>query len=132
MFDLFRSRNKDEVVSRLPVEWPHHVVILTHESFAKFIGMYPLSVVDFWAPWCGPCKTMFPRFRRLSRLYEGTVAFGRVNVKGEEKIAKQYNILGIPFFGFFRYGKKIGEVTGVKSVGDMKKFIDTYIARFER
>jgi thioredoxin-like negative regulator of GroEL len=88
-------------------------------------------VIGFWAPWCGPCWTMLPRLRRLETLYRGRVAFGRINVLLEEDISKKYKVMGIPYFGFFRYGKQVGYASGVKSVGDMKKLIDTYRSKYE-
>jgi len=130
MIGLFKSKKKNQETSIQPDEWPKHVESLNHSSFDEFINKYPLSVIDFWAPWCKPCKTMLPRLRRLERLYTGKVAFGRVDTQQEKNIAKKYNIMGIPHFGFFHHGKKIGSATGVKSVGDMKDIIDEYLAKY--
>ena len=66
--------------------------------------------------WCDPCKKMAPRLRRLSKIYKGKVSFGKLNIQNNENIVKQYNIMGIPYFVFFRYGKKIASMTGVKSI----------------
>jgi len=112
------------------IHWPDHVESLTSDSFHEFIGKYPLSMIDFWAPWCGPCKTMLPRLRRLERLYHGRIAIGRVNTQEETDIADQYHIMGIPYFVFFHYQKKIGSATGVKSIGQMKSLIDTYLSNY--
>jgi len=130
MIELFKSKKKNKEKPIQPDEWPKHVETLNHASFDQFINKYPLSVIDFWAPWCKPCKTMLPRLRRLERLYVGKVAFGRVDTQIEKDIAKKYNIMGIPHFGFFHHGKKIGSATGVKSVGDMKELIDTYLSKY--
>lgn len=113
-------------------DWPTHVESLDEKTFDGFIKSYPLSVVDFFAPWCGPCKTMLPRLRRLERIFQGKVAFGRLNTQQEKAIAQQYNIMGIPHFGFFSYGKKVGSVTGVKSVGDMKDSIESYLTKYSK
>jgi len=111
-------------------DWPSHVESLDKKTFDEFINKYPLTIIDFWAPWCKPCKTMLPRLRRLERLFQGKAAFARVNTEQEKEIAKKYSIRGIPHFGIFRYGEKIGSSTGVKSVGDMKDIINEYLSKY--
>ena len=105
-------------------EWPDHVITLEGNNFNKFIEKYPLSIVDFWAPWCAPCRAMAPRLRRLSKIYKGKVAFGKLDTQKNQDIAKQYKIMGIPHLIFFRNGKKVTSITGVKSVGNIKDTID--------
>ena len=105
-------------------EWPVDVVQLNDKIFALFIKKYPLSLVDFWAPWCGPCKTISPRVKRLSKLYKGQVAFGKLNVQEHKQIADQYNVMNIPYLVFFSYGKKIASLAGAKSMVDIKRKID--------
>ncbi len=110
-------------------EWPDYVSTLDEKNFSDFIQKYPLSVVDFWAPWCAPCRTMGPRLRRLSKIYKGKVAFGKLDTQSNEDIAKKYKIMGIPHLMFFRYGKKVSTVTGVRSVGDLKDIIDDLLKK---
>jgi thioredoxin 1 len=105
------------------IKWPEYVVNLDEKNFNNFIEKYPLSVVDFWATWCAPCKAMVPRFRRLSTIYKGKVAFGKLDTQKNQKIAKQYKIMGIPHFIIFRNGKKVTSINGVKSVGYISKVI---------
>jgi len=104
---------------------------LDGKNFSDFIQKYPLSVVDFWAPWCAPCKAMLPRLRRLSVIYKGKVAFGRLNTRENEAISKKYKIMGIPHFKFFSYGKKVASMTGVKSVGNIKGTINDLLKKSE-
>jgi len=112
-------------------EWPDYVVTLGKRNFDDFIQKYPLSMVDFWAPWCVPCRVIAPRIRRLSKIYKGKVAFGRLNTQKNEDIAKQYHIMGIPHLVFFSYGKKVTSITGVRSIGDFKDKIDDLSKRLE-
>jgi len=112
-------------------EWPDYVVTLEKRNFDDFIQKYPLSIVDFWAPWCAPCRVIAPRIRRLSKIYKGKVAFGRLNTQNNEDIAKQYHIMGIPHLVFFRYGKKVTSITGVRSIGDLKDTVDDLLKRLE-
>lgn len=106
------------------VEWPDYVVSLDKKKFERFIKKYALSIIDFWTPWCSSCKVMTPRLRRLSKIYQGKVAFGKVNIQENKDFVKKYKIMGVPNMIFFRYGKKINDITGVKSVGDIKKMIE--------
>ena len=108
-------------------DWPDYVVTLNEKNFDDFIQKYPVSVVDFWAPWCGPCRAMIPRLRRLSKIYKRKVVFGRLNTQANEEISKRYHIMGIPHLIFFCNGKKISSATGVKSVGSLKESIDTIL-----
>jgi thioredoxin 1 len=110
-------------------EWPDHTVILNDNNFNDFIGKYPLSVVDFWAPWCSPCRTMMPRLRRLSNIYKGKVAFGRLNTQNNKYVSNEYKIMSIPHLVFFSYGKKISDKSGVMSIGDFKDLIDDLLKK---
>lgn len=112
-------------------EWPDYVVTLDGNNFNEFIQKYPLSVVDFWAPWCAPCRVIAPRIRRLSKIHKGRVAFGRLNTQKNEDIAKQYHIFGIPHLVFFRYGKKVTSITGVRSISNLKDKIDDLLKKLE-
>jgi thioredoxin 1 len=112
-------------------DWPDHIITLNHRKFDKFIDKYQVSVVDFWAAWCGPCKTLAPRIRQLSKMYKGKVAFGKVNVDSERELAKRFHILGIPNLIFFSYSEKITNITGVRPLPDIQKKIDEILEKFE-
>jgi thioredoxin 1 len=133
MIKLFDKLTKKSESDRPPVkksDWPKHVEELSKETFDEFTDKYPLTIIDFWAPWCKPCKTMLPRLRRLERIYQGKVAFGRLNTEKEKEIAKKYNIRGLPHFGIFRYGEKIASATGAQSVGELKDVINKYLDKY--
>jgi len=110
-------------------EWPDHVLTLDSNNFNEFIQKYKLSTVDFWASWCAPCRAMAPRLRRLSKLYRGKVAFGKLDTQKNQDIAKQYKIISIPHLMFFRNGKKVNSITGVKSVGYIKNLIEDLLKK---
>ncbi len=134
-FGLFKRKQKVRGSNRRSLsanEWPDHVITLEGKNFNDFIEKYPLSMVDFWAPWCAPCKAMIPRVRRLSKIYNGKVAFGKLDTQKNQDIAKQYKIMGIPHLVFFRYGGKITSITGVKSIGDIKNVIENLLEKKDR
>ena len=133
-FSLFNNRRRDDdskQKAKSIIEWPDHIVTLDGNNFNMFIKNYPLSIVDFWAPWCVPCKTMSPRLRRLSKIYNGKVAIGKLDTQKNQNIAKQYKIMGIPHLIFFSYGKKVISFTGVKSIGIIKNMIDELLQKGE-
>ncbi len=68
--------------------------------------------VDFWAPWCGPCKQMAPVFEELAKSYAGFMKFCKVNTDEEQALAMRYQIHGIPTLIFFWQGKELDRVTG--------------------
>jgi thioredoxin 1 len=128
LLDILGLREKKEF---LPLEeWPVEVVQLNDNIFTLFIKKYPLSLVDFWAPWCGPCKTISSRVKRLSKIYTGQVAFGKLNVQQHKKIADEYHVTNIPYLVFFSYGKKIASIVGAKSMVDIKRKIDSLQKKF--
>ncbi|MBS3749788.1 MAG: thioredoxin, partial [Candidatus Thermoplasmatota archaeon] len=96
LFDKLTKKSEPDRPHLKKSDWPKHVEELNKETFDEFTNKYPLTIIDFWAPWCKPCKTMLPRLRRLERIYQGKVAFGRLNTQKEKEIAKKYNIRGIP------------------------------------
>ena len=113
------------------IDFPDHVITLEGKTFIEFIEKYPLSMVDFWAPWCAPCKSMAPRLRRLSKIFKGKVAFGKLDTQKNQDIAKKYKIQSIPHLIIFNNGKKILNITGLRSVGQLKKIIDDILQKID-
>ncbi len=85
---------------------------LTDSNFASEISKYPIMLVDFWAPWCGPCRMVSPIIEQLSREYSGKVAFGKVNVDENQKISASFGIQSIPTLMIFRNGKAVDVMVG--------------------
>jgi thioredoxin 1 len=85
---------------------------LTNSTFFEFLKSNPVVVVDFWAPWCGPCRMISPILEQLSREYSGRVAFGKLNVDENQAVSQQFQIQGIPTILMFKNGKLADGVVG--------------------
>ena len=80
-------------------------------------------VVDFWAPWCGPCRTMAPAFEKVSQDMHGRARFVKINTEDEQNLAAVYNIRSIPTLALFAGGREIARQTGAMSAGDLARWI---------
>ena len=89
---------------------------LKHLKTAEFdaaVGEAPLAMVDFWAPWCGPCQMLGPVIESLAEKYEGKAVVGKVNTDEEGELAMRYTVMNIPTVIFFKDGKEIDRKVGV-------------------
>ena len=87
-------------------------IVLTDSNFASEIKKYPLMIVDFWAPWCGPCRMVSPIIEQLAREYSGRVAFGKVNVDENQRIAALFGVQSIPTLIIFKFDKVVDIMIG--------------------
>jgi thioredoxin 1 len=101
------------------------VVIVTDSEFDSTVLQSERPVVlDFWAEWCQPCKMLAPTIEEIAGEYEDKVKVGKLNVDDNPNTATKYGIRGIPTLLFFKGGKVVQQVTGVKSKPEIKKIID--------
>ena len=85
-------------------------------------------VVDFWAPWCAPCRIVSPTIDELGKEYEGKVKVGKMNVDENPKVAGQYGIMSIPSIVFFKNGQPIKTMIGAQAKGNYKEVIEAVLA----
>lgn len=79
--------------------------------------------VDFWAPWCGPCRMVGPIVEELAKKHNGKMKFVKVNVDDASKLSAEYKITGIPMMAVFKKGKMAEQVVGAYPKEDLDKFI---------
>ncbi len=91
-------------------------ITLTNDNFEAEVLKSDIPVlVDFWAPWCGPCRMAGPIISEIAEEYEGKIKVGKVNVDDEEELAEQYGVMSIPMVVAFENGTIRNKTVGLRS-----------------
>jgi len=86
-------------------------------------------VVDFWAPWCGPCRMMAPAYEKVSQDMQGKARFVKVNTEDEQGLAAKYNIRSIPTLAVFAGGREIARQPGAMSAPDLTRWVSAALLK---
>ncbi|HEY3327028.1 MAG TPA: thioredoxin TrxC [Novimethylophilus sp.] len=102
-------------------------VELTASTFARHLGRNDIPLlVDFWAPWCGPCKMMAPAFEQAANVLEPNLRLAKVNTETEQMLANQYGIRSIPTLALFKGGREVARQAGAIGVKEIVQWANTH------
>lgn len=118
-----KERTEAAPVSQ-PLSEPFEV---TDATFEKAVQEHEILFIDFWAPWCGPCRMVAPVVRELARDYAGRVAFGKVNTDENPRTAMQFRIMSIPTLMLFRDGRPVDTMIGAAPRGIIEGMIQKHL-----
>jgi thioredoxin 1 len=100
---------------------------LDDSNFAQTIDKYPLLLVDFWAPWCGPCRMMSPIIDQVGKEYIGKLVVGKVNVDENPNISGQFGISSIPTLILFKRGQAVNNIIGSVSKSRIDEMVKIHL-----
>lgn len=120
LYELMKTQREKE---RMPPE-PEH---LTDSNFDNVINKNPLVLIDFWAPWCGPCRALAPTIEEVSREYAGKILVGKLNVDENPQTAERFQIFSIPTLVLIKNGKEVDRMVGLVPKSRIEAFINKHL-----
>ena len=100
---------------------------LDDSDFTESINKFPLLLVDFWAPWCGPCRMMSPVIDQVGKEYQGKLVVGKVNVDENPSISRQFGISSIPTLILFKKGQAVNNIVGSVSKSRIDEMVRMHL-----
>jgi thioredoxin 1 len=107
-----------------------YMINVDQSSFERDVLNSQMPVlVDFWAPWCGPCKAVAPIVEELAKEYKGKIEFAKLNVDDAPFVASKFGVMSIPTIMVFKGGKPMQHAIGYQPKEQLKKLLDNALAK---
>ena len=104
--------------------WADHPVELQGASFSHYLERNELPVlVDFWAPWCGPCRMMAPAFAQAAQQAQGRCLFAKLDTEADGQTGARYQSRSIPTMVLFRNGREVARQSGAMTAADIQRWL---------
>ena len=100
---------------------------LDDSNFFQTINKFTILLVDFWAPWCGPCRMMSPLIDQIGKEYMGKLVVGKVNVDENPTISRQFGISSIPTLILFKKGQAVNKIIGSVSKNKIDEMVRMHL-----
>ncbi|WP_243018004.1 MULTISPECIES: thioredoxin [Candidatus Cardinium] len=105
----------------------HNIVEITDAEFDDVINQHKLVLVDFWAPWCGPCLQLAPVIEQVAVLYKGKAFISKLNISENSQTPARYSISTIPTMLFFQNGQQVDRLVGNVPIIQIQALLDKYL-----
>ena len=131
--DEIKKRKMEKMMSDMKksaepsVQFPDKPVIITDDTVDAAAAQYPVFILDCWAEWCGPCRTIGPIIEELAREMKGKVVFGKLNVDQNMQTANKHRISAIPTMLVFKNGKLVDKIIGAYPKATLAGKIQKYL-----
>ncbi len=109
-------------------EWPDQPVDIQDSEFDEALSRWPTAIVDFWAPWCGPCRAIAPALETIAADLKGQVAVLKVNVDQNQTLAGQHGVMSIPTLLYVKQGAVMDRSMGSESLASLRERADGLLA----
>ncbi len=101
------------------------LIHFTDETFENDVLKYEgVALVDFWAPWCGPCQALGPTIEEIAKKYEGKAKIGKINVDEERSTAERYMVMSIPTVLIIKNGEVVDTLVGLRPQSDYEEALN--------
>ena len=112
------GRCKQSILDTKPIN-------LTNENFQQHLHKNDIPVIiDFWAPWCGPCKMMGPNFEQAAQNFRAKIRFAKVNTEEQQSLGAHFNIRSIPTLILFKNGKEVDRLSGALDANQLISWLN--------